>query len=35
VIVAQTPESADQSVAVRKVREAVMAANAAIACGGR
>ncbi len=26
--------SADQTVAIRKVREAVMTANAAIACGG-
>jgi hypothetical protein len=30
-----TPECADQTAAVRKVREAVMTANAAIACGGR
>lgn len=29
-----TPPSADQSAAVRKVREAVMTANAAIACKG-
>jgi hypothetical protein len=35
VIVAHTPPSADQSTAVRKLREAVMAANASIACGGR
>lgn len=35
VIVAHTPASADQSAAVRKVREAVMTANAAVACGGR
>lgn len=34
-IVANTPESADQTAAIRKVREAVMTANAAIACGGR
>ena len=27
-----TPHSADQSAAIRKVREAVMTANAAIAC---
>lgn len=30
-----TPESADQTAAIRKVREAVMTANAARACGGR
>jgi hypothetical protein len=35
VIVEATPESADQTAAVRKVREAVMTANAAIACGGK
>lgn len=35
VIVANTPESADQTAAIRKVREAVMMANAAIACGGK
>lgn len=35
VIVANTPYSADQSVALRKVREAVMNANASIACGGK
>jgi hypothetical protein len=29
-----TPESADQTAAIRKVREAVMTANAAIACSG-
>lgn len=34
VIVANTPASADQSAAVRKVREACMTANAAEACGG-
>lgn len=33
VIVAQTPKGPDQSAAIRKVREAVMTANAAIACG--
>lgn len=33
-IVENTPKSADQSAAIRKVREAVMTANAAIACGG-
>ena len=30
-----TPPCADQSSAIRKVREAVMTANAAIACDGR
>ena len=34
-IVRNTPASADQTAAVRKVREAVMTANAAIACGGK
>lgn len=34
VILESTPASADQSDAIRKVREAVMTANAAIACGG-
>lgn len=34
VIVDNTPASADQTAAVRKIREAVMTANAAIACGG-
>lgn len=34
-IVENTPPSADQTVAVRKVREAVMVANQSIACGGR
>ncbi len=29
------PNSADKSVAIRKVREAVMTANAAIACCGK
>lgn len=33
VILDCTPPSADQSAAIRKVREAVMTANAAIACG--
>lgn len=32
VISESTPPSADQSAAIRKVREAVMTANAAIAC---
>ena len=34
VIVDNTPVSPDQTAAVRKVREAVMTANAAIACLG-
>jgi hypothetical protein len=34
VIVDNTPSSADQSAAIRHVREAVMTANASIACGG-
>lgn len=34
-IVECTPSSADQSAAIRKVREAVMTANAAIACDGK
>jgi hypothetical protein len=34
-IIAWTPYCADQTVALRKVREAVMTANAAIACGGK
>jgi hypothetical protein len=34
-IVNNTPPSADQTVAIRKVREAVMIANASIACGGK
>ena len=35
VIVDNTPASADQTAAIRKVREAVMTANASIACGGK
>lgn len=35
MIVARTPRCADQSAAVRHIREAVMTANAAIALGGR
>ena len=35
VIVANAPPSADQTAAIRKVREAVMTANAALACGGK
>jgi hypothetical protein len=33
-ILDNTPSSADQANAIRKVREAVMTANAAIACKG-
>ena len=29
------PESADATAAIRKIREAVMTANASIACGGK
>lgn len=29
------PESADKTASIRKVREAVMTANASIACGGQ
>jgi hypothetical protein len=35
VILAFTLPSADQTAAIRKIREAVMTANAAIACGGK
>ena len=35
VILENTPESADQTAAIRKVREAVMTANLAIVCKGR
>lgn len=35
VIEANTPPSADQTAAFRKVREAVMTALASIACGGK
>lgn len=35
VIVENTPSSADQTAAIRKVREAVQTANASIACCGR
>ena len=35
VIVANTPPGADQAAAIRKLRECVMTANSAIACGGR
>lgn len=34
-IVDQVPPGADQAAAIRKVREAVMTANAGIALGGR
>jgi hypothetical protein len=34
IILETTPVSADQTAAIRKVREAVMTANAAIACDG-
>lgn len=35
VIVDNTPSSADQTAAVRKIREAAMTANQSIACGGQ
>lgn len=35
VILAETPACPDQTVAIRKIREAVMTANAAIALEGR
>lgn len=34
VIAANTPQCADQTAALRTLREAVMTANASIACGG-
>lgn len=34
-IVRHTPSCADQAAAIRKVREAMMTANASIACGGK
>jgi hypothetical protein len=34
-IIRNTPESADQSAAIRFVRQAVATANAAVACKGR
>lgn len=34
-ILRNTPSSADQTAAIRNVREAVMTANAAIACEGQ
>lgn len=33
VVIDNTPPGPDQSVAIRKIREGVMMANAAIACG--
>jgi hypothetical protein len=35
VVIANTPPSADQTTAIRHIRDAVMTANAAIACGGQ
>lgn len=35
VLLAHSPACADQTVAIRKVREAVMVANQSIACGGK
>lgn len=35
VIVENSPASADQTAAIRKIREAVMTANQAIACEGQ
>ena len=35
IIVLNTPPSADQTAAIRKIREACMTANAAIACEGK
>lgn len=35
VILEATPPSADQTAAIRKIREALMTAGAAIACEGR
>ena len=34
VVLENTPPSADQTTAIRKIREAVMTANASIALGG-
>lgn len=34
-VVRHTPPCADQTAAIRKIREAVMTANAAVACDGR
>lgn len=35
IIVDNTPESVDRTAAIRKIREAVMTANVAIACNGK
>lgn len=35
VVIENTPSSADQTAAIRKIREAVMTANASIALDGR
>jgi alkanesulfonate monooxygenase SsuD/methylene tetrahydromethanopterin reductase-like flavin-dependent oxidoreductase (luciferase family) len=35
IIVEACPECADTTAAIRKLREVVMTANAAIACGGK
>jgi hypothetical protein len=35
IVLVNTPKSADQSAAIRKIREAVMTANAAVALRGR
>jgi hypothetical protein len=35
VVASNTPPSPDQTAAIRKIREAVMTANAAIACDGK
>ena len=35
VILEETPVSADQTAALRKLRECVATANASIACGGK
>jgi hypothetical protein len=34
IVVENTPPSADQTAAVRQIRQAVMTANQSIACGG-
>jgi hypothetical protein len=35
IIMRETPAGADQTAALRKLREAVMTANQSIACGGK
>lgn len=35
VVLMLTPPSADQTVAIRHIRDAVMVANASVACGGK